>query len=84
MSKKINPKQEIRKALKHCENSQFSDAIIILQTVLEKYPNQIEALTILGNVYLHQKDICHRDIKPENFLLYKEDDPSHINSSKNI
>ena len=57
MSKKINPKQEIRKALKHCENSQFSDAIVILQTVLEKYPNQIEALTILGNVYLHQKDI---------------------------
>ena len=29
MSKKINPKQEIRKALKHCENSQFPDAIII-------------------------------------------------------
>lgn len=56
MSKKINPKQEIRKALKHCENSQFPDAIIILRMVLEKYPNQLEALTVLGNVYLHQKD----------------------------
>ena len=57
MSKKINPKQEIRKALKHCENSQFPDAIIILRMVLEKYPNQLEALTVLGNVYLHQKDL---------------------------
>ena len=25
--------------------------------ILEKYPNQIEALTILGTAYLHQKDI---------------------------
>ena len=28
--------------------------------------------------YLHSNNICHRDIKPENFLLYKEDDDSHI------
>jgi len=28
--------------------------------------------------YLHNNKICHRDIKPENFLLYKEDDESHI------
>lgn len=28
--------------------------------------------------YLHTNRICHRDIKPENFLLYKEDDDSHI------
>lgn len=28
--------------------------------------------------YLHNSKICHRDIKPENFLLYKEDDESHI------
>ena len=28
--------------------------------------------------YLHKNRICHRDIKPENFLLYKEDDSSHI------
>lgn len=28
--------------------------------------------------YLHSNRICHRDIKPENFLLYKEDDDSHI------
>ena len=28
--------------------------------------------------YLHNNMICHRDIKPENFLLYKEDDDSHI------
>ena len=28
--------------------------------------------------YLHEMSICHRDIKPENFLLYKEDDSSHI------
>ena len=28
--------------------------------------------------YLHKNRICHRDIKPENFLLYKEDDASHI------
>lgn len=28
--------------------------------------------------YLHGSSICHRDIKPENFLLYKEDDDSHI------
>lgn len=28
--------------------------------------------------YLHANRICHRDIKPENFLLYKEDDDSHI------
>jgi len=29
-------------------------------------------------LYLHKNRICHRDIKPENFLLYKEDDSSHI------
>ena len=57
MAKKINPKQEIRKALKFCESSQFSDAISTLLMILEKYPNQIEALTILGTAYLHQKDI---------------------------
>ena len=28
--------------------------------------------------YIHEMGICHRDIKPENFLLYKEDDDSHI------
>jgi serine/threonine protein kinase len=28
--------------------------------------------------YLHKNRICHRDIKPENFLLYKEDDDTHI------
>lgn len=28
--------------------------------------------------YLHQNRICHRDIKPENFLLYQQDDDSHI------
>jgi len=28
--------------------------------------------------YLHNNRICHRDIKPENFLLYKEDEDSHI------
>lgn len=28
--------------------------------------------------YLHNNKICHRDIKPENFLLYKENDESHI------
>ena len=28
--------------------------------------------------YLHANHICHRDIKPENFLLYKDDDDSHI------
>jgi len=28
--------------------------------------------------YLHTNRICHRDIKPENFLLYKEDDDSHV------
>ena len=27
---------------------------------------------------MHSNSICHRDIKPENFLLYKEDDDSHI------
>ena len=27
---------------------------------------------------MHANRICHRDIKPENFLLYKEDDDSHI------
>lgn len=57
MPKKINPKLEIRKAIKYCESSQFSDAISILLMILKKYPNQIEALTILGTAYLHQKDI---------------------------
>ena len=33
----------------------------------------ISALT-----YLHKNKICHRDIKPENFLLFKENDESHI------
>lgn len=28
--------------------------------------------------YLHEHSICHRDIKPENFLLYKENDDTHI------
>ena len=37
MAKKINPKQEIRKALKFCESSQFSDAISTLLMILEKY-----------------------------------------------
>jgi calcium-dependent protein kinase len=28
--------------------------------------------------YLHKSNICHRDIKPENFLLYQDNDDSHI------
>ena len=28
--------------------------------------------------HMHRNGIFHRDIKPENFLLYKEDDDSHI------
>ena len=28
--------------------------------------------------YLHTNRICHRDIKPENFLLYEENDDSHV------
>jgi len=27
---------------------------------------------------LHTNRICHRDIKPENFLLYNQDDDSHV------
>lgn len=58
MSQKINPQKQIRKALKYCEGSQFPDAILILQSVLEKYPNQLETLTLLGTIYLHQKDFA--------------------------
>jgi len=56
MTKKNNPQQQIRKALKFCENLQFADAIVILQSVIGNYPNQLEALTLLGTVYLHQKN----------------------------
>ena len=54
MSNKINPQQLIRSALKYCERRQFSDAIKTLKLVIKKYPNQLEALTLLGTAHLHQ------------------------------
>lgn len=53
----MNLQQQIRKALKFCDNSKFPEAIPILSKVIKKYPNQIEALTILGTIYLNQKHI---------------------------
>jgi len=56
MSNKINPQQLIQRSLKYCEGRQFSDAIKILRLVIKKFPNQLEALTLLGTVHLHQKN----------------------------
>jgi calcium-dependent protein kinase len=39
-------------------------------------------ISVIGKIHLFTLEIClfnfHRDIKPENFLLYKENDDSHI------
>lgn len=49
----------------------------------KKYLTEAKAALIMKQAfyalcYLHSNMICHRDIKPENFLLYQEDDDSHI------
>ena len=54
MSNKTNTQQLIQRSLKYCESRQFSDAIKTLKIVIKKYPNQLEALTLLGTVHLHQ------------------------------
>ena len=61
-----------------CEGGELFYHITKKKHLTEAHASSIMRQAFYALCYLHQNRICHRDIKPENFLLYKEDDPSHI------
>ena len=61
-----------------CEGGELFYHITKKKHLTEDQASSIMKQSFYALCYLHKNRICHRDIKPENFLLYKEDDSSHI------
>ena len=61
-----------------CEGGELFYHITKKKHLTEAQASSIMKQAFYALCYLHSNRICHRDIKPENFLLYKEDDDSHI------
>jgi calcium-dependent protein kinase len=61
-----------------CEGGELFFHITKKKHLSEAQASSIMKQAFYALCYLHANRICHRDIKPENFLLYKEDDDSHI------
>lgn len=61
-----------------CEGGELFYHITKKKHLTEAQSSSIMKQSFYALCYLHKNRICHRDIKPENFLLYKEDDDSHI------
>ena len=61
-----------------CEGGELFFHITKQKNLTEAQAAMIMKQAFYALCYLHKSSICHRDIKPENFLLYKENDDSHI------
>ena len=68
----------IFKIFRLCEGGELFYHITKKKHLSEGQASSIMKQAFYALCYLHANRICHRDIKPENFLLYKEDDDSHI------
>ena len=66
------------KLIRLCEGGELFYHITKKKHLTEQQASSIMKQAFYALCYLHANRICHRDIKPENFLLYKEDDDSHI------
>ena len=52
----MNIQKKIEKALEYCRNNNFKQAVIILSNILQRFPNQPNALQILSEIYISENN----------------------------